>query len=65
MWEELTGIKINVIEKPFTELYSSQVAEAIGGTGAYDILTFPPAWTADFVGQDMMQDLWRPSSIST
>lgn len=57
MWEELTGIKINVVGKPFTELYSSQVAEAIGGTGAYDVLTFPPAWTADFVAQEMLQDL--------
>jgi multiple sugar transport system substrate-binding protein len=57
MWEELTGIKVNVVGKPFGELFSSQVAEAIGGTGAYDVLTFPPAWTADFVAQEMLQDL--------
>jgi multiple sugar transport system substrate-binding protein len=48
-WEELTGIKINTVSKPFTELFSSQVAEHIGATGAYDVLSFPPSWTADFV----------------
>ncbi|MEA2526913.1 MAG: multiple sugar transport system substrate-binding protein, partial [Thermomicrobiales bacterium] len=34
-WEELTGIKINTVSKPFTELFPSQVAEHIGATGAY------------------------------
>ncbi|MGI8474974.1 MAG: extracellular solute-binding protein [Thermomicrobiales bacterium] len=56
-WEELTGIKINTVSKPFTELFSSQVAEHIGQTAAYDVLSFPPAWTADFVGQNMLEPL--------
>ena len=57
MFEELTGIKINPIGKPFPELFPSQVAEHIGETGAYDVLSFPPSWTADFVSQGMVEPL--------
>ncbi|HYO30250.1 MAG TPA: extracellular solute-binding protein, partial [Thermomicrobiales bacterium] len=56
-WEELTGIRVNPVGKPFTELFSSQVAEKLGGTGAYDVLTLVPAWTADFVAQGLMEPL--------
>ena len=56
-WEELTGIKINTVSKPFTELFSSQVAEHIGATGAYDVLQYPPSWTADFVTSGLLEQL--------
>ena len=56
-WEELTGIKINPIGKPFPELFPSQVAEHIGQTGAYDVLCVVPAWTGDFVAQGMLEPL--------
>ena len=56
-WEELTGIKINPIGKPFTELFPSQVAEHIGQTGAYDVLSVVPAWFGDFVAQGMLEPL--------
>jgi multiple sugar transport system substrate-binding protein len=57
LWEELTGIKINVITKPFIELFATQVAEHLGATGAYDVITFPPSWTADFVAQGVAEPL--------
>jgi len=57
MWEELTGIPIEVVSKPFGDLFSSQVTEHLAGTGAYDVLTFPPAWTADFVAQGLVEPL--------
>jgi multiple sugar transport system substrate-binding protein len=57
MWEELTGIKINTVSKPFAELFSSQVAEHIGATGAYDVLSYPPSWTADFVTGGLAEPL--------
>jgi multiple sugar transport system substrate-binding protein len=57
LWEELTGITINPIGKPFPELFPSQVAEHIGQTGAYDVLSVVPAWTADFVAQGMLEPL--------
>lgn len=56
-WEELTGIKINPIGKPFPELFPAQVAEHIGQTGAYDVLSVLPAWLGDFVGQNMLEPL--------
>jgi multiple sugar transport system substrate-binding protein len=57
LWEELTGIKINPIGKPFPELFAAQVAEHLGATGAYDVITFPPSWTADFVAQGVAEPL--------
>ena len=54
MWEELTGIKINPIGKPFPELFAAQVAEHLGATEAYDVLYFPPSWSADFVAQGLV-----------
>jgi len=57
LWEEETGIKINLVAKPFPEMFPSQVAEHIGQTGAFDVLSFPPAWTADFVSQGMVEPL--------
>lgn len=56
-WEELTGIKVTVIEKPFTELYSSQVTEHVGATGGHDVLAIVPAWQADFVAQSIVEPL--------
>jgi multiple sugar transport system substrate-binding protein len=57
LWEELTGIKINPIGKPFPELFAAQVAEHLGATGAYDVLSLVPAWTADFVAQGLVEPL--------
>ena len=56
-WEELTGIKVNPIGKPFPELFAAQVAEHLGATGAYDVLSYIPAWTADFVAQGLPEPL--------
>jgi multiple sugar transport system substrate-binding protein len=56
-WEELTGIKVNVVEKPFTELFSSQIAEHVAGSGAFDVLSVVPSWQADFVGQGVLEPL--------
>src|SRR5688572_31859569 len=45
MWEQLTGIKTNVVELSNPDQYSKAVAEHIAGSGAYDILDISPAWT--------------------
>jgi len=44
-WEELTGIKLNVVELSNPDQYSKPVAEHIAGSGAYDVLDISPAWT--------------------
>ena len=56
-WEELTGIKINPIGKPFTELFPSQIAEHLGATGAFDVITMVPAWSPDFIAQGVVAPL--------
>jgi multiple sugar transport system substrate-binding protein len=56
-WQELTGITVNVIEKPFTELFPSQIAEHISGSGAFDVLSVVPSWQADFIGQGVLEPL--------
>ena len=45
MWEQLTGIKTNVVELSHPDQYSKPVAEHIAKSGAYDILDIEPAWT--------------------
>jgi multiple sugar transport system substrate-binding protein len=45
VWEQLTGIKHNVVELSHPDQYSKPVAEHIAGSGAYDILDIEPAWT--------------------
>ena len=45
VWEQLTGIKTNVVELSHPDQYSKPVAEHIARSGAYDILDIEPAWT--------------------
>ena len=45
LWEQLTGIKSNVVELTNPDQYSKPVAEHIAASGAYDILDISPAWT--------------------
>lgn len=56
-WEELTGIKINVVEVSFPELYSKAVAEHLVGTGAYDVINYSPAWTGDLAESGVLEPL--------
>lgn len=42
MWEELTGIKINVIEVPVEQIFTKIMQEYRAGTGAYDVLNVIP-----------------------
>src|SRR5881392_2393870 len=48
-WEQLTGIKVKVIEVPTAEMFTKILQEHRAGTGAYDALNVSPAWMADLV----------------
>jgi multiple sugar transport system substrate-binding protein len=48
-WERLTGVKVNVVELPFEEIYPKTILERQAGTGAYDAILISPAWVADMV----------------
>ena len=45
VFEQLTGIKSNVVELSNPDQYSKAVAEHIAASGAYDVLDISPAWT--------------------
>jgi multiple sugar transport system substrate-binding protein len=48
-WEELTGIKINVIELDGPAQFTKPLEEHIAGSGAHDLITINSAILADFV----------------
>ncbi len=56
-WEELTGIEVEVIEIPITELFTKTLAEHRAGTGAYDLLNVVPAWMPDLVYAGVLEPL--------
>ncbi|MFT4039265.1 MAG: extracellular solute-binding protein, partial [Thermomicrobiales bacterium] len=56
-WQELTGITVNVVDKPFSELFPTMVQEHIAGTGALDVIDVVPAWMADVVTQGIVEPL--------
>ncbi len=57
LWKELTGIDVEVIEKPFDEMFPTMVQEHIAGTGAIDVLQVVPLWLADCVNQGIVEPL--------
>jgi multiple sugar transport system substrate-binding protein len=56
-WEELTGIKINVVEVPINELFTKTMQEHRAGTGAYDLLNVVPAWIPDLAEAGVLEPL--------
>jgi multiple sugar transport system substrate-binding protein len=57
LWEQLTGIKSNVIELSHPDQYSKPVAEHIANSGAYDILDIEPTWTPSLADGGVIQPL--------
>ncbi len=57
VWEQLTGVKINVVEIPINELFTRTLAEHRAGTGAYDMLSVVPAWMPDMVRAGVLEPL--------
>lgn len=47
LWEELTGIKINVIESPNEEMFTKTMQAHRAGAGAYDVLNVLPSQMPD------------------
>ncbi len=59
IWEELTGVKINVVAIPINELFTRTIAEHRAGTGAYDLLNVVPAWMPDMIEAGVLEPLDR------
>ncbi len=56
-WEELTGIKVKVIEVPTAEMFTKILQEHRAGTGAYDALNVVPTWMPDLVRAGALEEL--------
>lgn len=56
-WEELTGIKVNVVEIPNPEMFTKTLQEFRAGTGAYDALNVVPTWMPDLVRSGALEPL--------
>jgi multiple sugar transport system substrate-binding protein len=57
IWEELTGIKINVVELSYNDIYSNQLQDHLTGGGSFDVITFSPLWLIDFVSAGVVEPL--------
>lgn len=42
LWEELTGIQVNVVESPIEQIFTRTMQAHLAGSGAYDILNVIP-----------------------
>lgn len=51
------GITIEIVEVPFAEVYSQLQTEFVAGTGAFDVVTFYPAYIGDFAGNGYLLPL--------
>jgi len=56
-WEELTGIKVKVIEVPINEMFTKILQEHRAGSGAYDALNVVPSWMPDLVRAGALEQL--------
>jgi multiple sugar transport system substrate-binding protein len=56
-YEAASGNKVKIIDIDYAQLYEKQVIEMVGGTGAYDIITYEAAWKPEFVGAGWLAPL--------
>lgn len=56
-WEELTGIKVKVIEVATVDMFTKILQEHRARTGAYDALNVVPIWMADLVRVGALEQL--------
>jgi multiple sugar transport system substrate-binding protein len=54
---EQAGITTQVIEVPFEGVYEKLKTEFVAGTGAFDVVTFYPAYIGDFAGNGYLEPL--------
>lgn len=54
---EKAGLSIQIIEVPFEGVYEKLKTEFVAGTGAFDVVTFYPAYIGDFAGNGYLEPL--------
>ena len=56
-WEELTGIKVNVVEVPTDQMFTKIMQDFRSGAAAYDALNVIPSWMPDLVRAGALEQL--------
>jgi multiple sugar transport system substrate-binding protein len=56
-WEQLTGVKVKVVEVQTAEMFTKIMQEYRAGTGAYDALNVIPAWMPDLANAGALEVL--------
>jgi multiple sugar transport system substrate-binding protein len=65
-WKELTGIDVQVIEVPVSEMFTKILQEHRAGTGAYDALNVIPSWMPDLaMTMASNESAWPPTATSS
>ena len=54
---EKTGIKISIVEMDLPTMYEKEVLDIVGGTGAYDIITWNVSWKSEWANNQYMYPL--------
>lgn len=57
LWEELTGIKINVVQQTISDIYPAIQAESLEKSGNYDVYNIVPNRIPDSVRLDALEPL--------
>ena len=52
-----TGVNVEIIQVDYAQLYEKQVIEMVGGTGAYDIVTYDTGWKPEFINAGWLAPL--------
>lgn len=52
-----TGIKVNIVEMDLPTMYEKEVLDIVGGTGAYDIITWNVSWKAEWANNGYIYNL--------
>ncbi len=56
-WEELTGIKVKVVEVATAEMFTKIMQDYRSGAGAYDALNVIPSWMPDLANAGALEPL--------
>jgi len=56
-FEQKTGVKVKILSIDLAQLYEKQIIEAVGGTGAYDVITYASHWKPEYASAGWMLPL--------
>ena len=57
LWEQLTGIKIRVVEVPLPEVFSKIMLDYRSGGGGFDVVDVVPSWMPDLAQAGALEPL--------